>query len=162
MKAFYSRKALIFYSKASLNTFSDFFRIFSVGAASDYFRNSVRYTIAFPSRRGQMAPLRWSLLHGILWIIFRKCVFRWALPFGCCVTQAHCDESSKSRRSWLVTSLANERPSAIMMKRNELIMLIHCFSVLGVGVLMLLVLTIERYVSVCHPSHMRPALGPPR
>lgn len=32
----------------------------------------------------------------------------------------------------------------------------------GVGVLMLLVLTIERYVSVCHPSHMRPALGPPR
>ncbi|CRL04608.1 CLUMA_CG017676, isoform A [Clunio marinus] len=33
---------------------------------------------------------------------------------------------------------------------------------LGVGVLMLLVLTIERYVSVCHPSHMRPALGPPR
>ena len=27
---------------------------------------------------------------------------------------------------------------------------------------MLLVLTIERYVSVCHPSHMRPALGPPR
>lgn len=33
---------------------------------------------------------------------------------------------------------------------------------LGVGVIMLLVLTIERYVSVCHPSHMRPALGPPR
>ncbi|KAL7029679.1 hypothetical protein ACKWTF_006317 [Chironomus riparius] len=33
---------------------------------------------------------------------------------------------------------------------------------LGVGVLMLLVLTIERYVSVCHPTHMRPALGPPR
>ena len=32
----------------------------------------------------------------------------------------------------------------------------------GVGVLMLLVLTIERYVSVCHPTHMRPALGPPR
>lgn len=27
---------------------------------------------------------------------------------------------------------------------------------------MLLVLTIERYVSVCHPTHMRPALGPPR
>lgn len=27
---------------------------------------------------------------------------------------------------------------------------------------MLLVLTIERYVSVCHPSRMRPALGPPR
>lgn len=34
--------------------------------------------------------------------------------------------------------------------------------ILGVGVLMLLVLTIERYVSVCHPGHMRPALGPPR
>ncbi|KAG5681340.1 hypothetical protein PVAND_010785 [Polypedilum vanderplanki] len=33
---------------------------------------------------------------------------------------------------------------------------------LGVGVLMLLVLTIERYVSVCHPTHMRPALGPPK
>ncbi|XP_070495767.1 probable G-protein coupled receptor B0563.6 [Chironomus tepperi] len=32
---------------------------------------------------------------------------------------------------------------------------------LGVGVLMLLVLTIERYVSVCHPTHMRPALGEP-
>ncbi|CAO1388022.1 unnamed protein product [Diamesa hyperborea] len=33
---------------------------------------------------------------------------------------------------------------------------------ISVGVWMLLVLTIERYVSVCHPSHMRPALGPPR
>jgi glycopeptide antibiotics resistance protein len=32
---------------------------------------------------------------------------------------------------------------------------------LGVGVLMLLVLTVERYVSVCHPGHMRPALGRP-
>jgi hypothetical protein len=27
---------------------------------------------------------------------------------------------------------------------------------------MLLVLTIERYVAVCHPGHCRPALGPPR
>ncbi|XP_017775163.1 PREDICTED: probable G-protein coupled receptor B0563.6 [Nicrophorus vespilloides] len=33
---------------------------------------------------------------------------------------------------------------------------------LGVGVLMLLALTLERYVSVCHPGHARPILGPPR
>lgn len=32
---------------------------------------------------------------------------------------------------------------------------------LGVGVIMLLVLTVERYVSVCHPSYMRPVMGPP-
>lgn len=32
---------------------------------------------------------------------------------------------------------------------------------LGVGVLMLLALTLERYVSVCHPGHARPLLGPP-
>lgn len=31
----------------------------------------------------------------------------------------------------------------------------------GVGVMMLLVLTIERYVSVCHPSFTRPVMGPP-
>lgn len=33
---------------------------------------------------------------------------------------------------------------------------------LGVGVLMLLALTLERYVSVCHPGHARPILGSPR
>lgn len=33
---------------------------------------------------------------------------------------------------------------------------------LGVGVMMLLALTLERYVSVCHPGHARPILGPPR
>ncbi|XP_055371328.1 probable G-protein coupled receptor B0563.6 [Condylostylus longicornis] len=33
---------------------------------------------------------------------------------------------------------------------------------LGVGVMMLLVLTIERYVSVCHPGYHRPVMGPPR
>ncbi|KAL5277250.1 hypothetical protein ACFFRR_002464 [Megaselia abdita] len=33
---------------------------------------------------------------------------------------------------------------------------------LGVGVMMLLVLTIERYVSVCHPGYIRPVMGPPR
>ncbi|KAF5271045.1 hypothetical protein FQR65_LT00464 [Abscondita terminalis] len=32
---------------------------------------------------------------------------------------------------------------------------------LGVGVIMLLALTLERYVSVCHPGHARPLLGPP-
>ncbi|CAD7089999.1 unnamed protein product [Hermetia illucens] len=32
---------------------------------------------------------------------------------------------------------------------------------LGVGVLMLLTLTIERYVSVCHPGYVRPFMGPP-
>ncbi|KAI8126825.1 hypothetical protein FF38_03110 [Lucilia cuprina] len=32
---------------------------------------------------------------------------------------------------------------------------------LGVGVMMLLILTIERYVSVCHPSFTRPVMGPP-
>ncbi|XP_060663657.1 probable G-protein coupled receptor B0563.6 isoform X1 [Drosophila nasuta] len=32
---------------------------------------------------------------------------------------------------------------------------------LGVGVMMLLVLTIERYVSVCHPGCTRPVIGPP-
>ncbi|KAL7745143.1 hypothetical protein ACLKA6_008201 [Drosophila palustris] len=32
---------------------------------------------------------------------------------------------------------------------------------LGVGVMMLLVLTIERYVSVCHPGCTRPVMGPP-
>ncbi|XP_030244328.1 probable G-protein coupled receptor B0563.6 isoform X1 [Drosophila navojoa] len=32
---------------------------------------------------------------------------------------------------------------------------------LGVGVMMLLVLTIERYVSVCHPGFTRPVMGPP-
>ncbi|XP_053948513.1 probable G-protein coupled receptor B0563.6 isoform X2 [Anastrepha ludens] len=32
---------------------------------------------------------------------------------------------------------------------------------LGVGVMMLLVLTIERYVSVCHPGFSRPVMGPP-
>ncbi|GJQ79490.1 hypothetical protein Trydic_g16343 [Trypoxylus dichotomus] len=32
---------------------------------------------------------------------------------------------------------------------------------LGVGVLMLLALTLERYVSVCLPGHVRPILGPP-
>ncbi|KAL1516699.1 hypothetical protein ABEB36_000577 [Hypothenemus hampei] len=32
---------------------------------------------------------------------------------------------------------------------------------LGVGVLMLLALTLERYVSVCHPGHARPLLGSP-
>ncbi|KAF5299683.1 hypothetical protein FQA39_LY11478 [Lamprigera yunnana] len=32
---------------------------------------------------------------------------------------------------------------------------------LGVGVLMLLALTLERYASVCHPGHARPLLGPP-
>ncbi|XP_030379161.1 probable G-protein coupled receptor B0563.6 [Scaptodrosophila lebanonensis] len=32
---------------------------------------------------------------------------------------------------------------------------------LGVGVMMLLVLTIERYVSVCHPGFSRPVIGPP-
>ncbi|KAH8288175.1 hypothetical protein KR054_006663 [Drosophila jambulina] len=32
---------------------------------------------------------------------------------------------------------------------------------LGVGVMMLLVLTIERYVSVCHPGFARPVMGPP-
>ncbi|XP_055915039.1 probable G-protein coupled receptor B0563.6 [Eupeodes corollae] len=33
---------------------------------------------------------------------------------------------------------------------------------LGVGVMMLLILTIERYVSVCHPGYIRPVMGPPR
>lgn len=33
---------------------------------------------------------------------------------------------------------------------------------LGVGVLMLLALTLERYVSVCHPGHARPILGSPK
>lgn len=32
----------------------------------------------------------------------------------------------------------------------------------GIGVMMLLVLTIERYVSVCHPGFVRPVMGPPR
>ncbi|KRF98198.1 uncharacterized protein Dwil_GK19873 [Drosophila willistoni] len=32
---------------------------------------------------------------------------------------------------------------------------------LGVGVMMLLVLTVERYVSVCHPGFTRPVMGPP-
>ncbi|CAH1123404.1 unnamed protein product [Ceutorhynchus assimilis] len=32
---------------------------------------------------------------------------------------------------------------------------------LGVGVMMLLALTLERYVSVCHPGHARPILGSP-
>ncbi|XP_018331197.1 probable G-protein coupled receptor B0563.6 [Agrilus planipennis] len=32
---------------------------------------------------------------------------------------------------------------------------------LGVGVIMLLALTVERYVSVCHPGHARPVLGSP-
>lgn len=32
---------------------------------------------------------------------------------------------------------------------------------LGVGVMMLLALTVERYVSVCHPGHTRPLCGPP-
>ncbi|TMW52154.1 hypothetical protein DOY81_002789 [Sarcophaga bullata] len=32
---------------------------------------------------------------------------------------------------------------------------------LGVGVMMLLILTIERYVSVCHPGFTRPVMGPP-
>lgn len=34
-------------------------------------------------------------------------------------------------------------------------------NLLGVGVMMLLVLTIERYVSVCHPGYIRPVMGPP-
>lgn len=33
---------------------------------------------------------------------------------------------------------------------------------LGIGVLMLLALTLERYVSVCHPGYIRPLLGSPR
>lgn len=33
---------------------------------------------------------------------------------------------------------------------------------LGVGVLMLLVLTLERYVSVCHPGYVKPFLRHPR
>lgn len=33
---------------------------------------------------------------------------------------------------------------------------------LGVGVMMLLALTLERYVSVCHPGHARPILGSPK
>ncbi|XP_022899790.1 probable G-protein coupled receptor B0563.6 [Onthophagus taurus] len=33
---------------------------------------------------------------------------------------------------------------------------------LGVGVLMLIALTLERYVSVCHPGYARPCLGPPK
>lgn len=28
--------------------------------------------------------------------------------------------------------------------------------------MMLLILTIERYVSVCHPGFVRPVMGPPR
>ncbi|KAH1010117.1 hypothetical protein HUJ05_004469 [Dendroctonus ponderosae] len=32
---------------------------------------------------------------------------------------------------------------------------------LGIGVMMLLALTLERYVSVCHPGHARPILGSP-
>ncbi|XP_063240811.1 probable G-protein coupled receptor B0563.6 isoform X1 [Bacillus rossius redtenbacheri] len=32
---------------------------------------------------------------------------------------------------------------------------------LGVGVMMLLALTVERYVSVCHPGTTRPLMGPP-
>jgi hypothetical protein len=32
----------------------------------------------------------------------------------------------------------------------------------GVGVMMLLVLTVERYVSVCHPGSTQPVMGPPR
>ncbi|XP_056631675.1 probable G-protein coupled receptor B0563.6 [Diorhabda sublineata] len=34
-------------------------------------------------------------------------------------------------------------------------------SCLGIGVMMLLALTLERYVSVCHPGHARPILGSP-
>ncbi|KAJ6638930.1 putative G-protein coupled receptor [Pseudolycoriella hygida] len=33
---------------------------------------------------------------------------------------------------------------------------------IGIGVMMLLVLTVERYVSVCHPGIARPVMGPPR
>ncbi|XP_069700869.1 probable G-protein coupled receptor B0563.6 [Periplaneta americana] len=33
---------------------------------------------------------------------------------------------------------------------------------LGVGVMMLLALTVERYVSVCHPGRTQPLMGPPR
>ncbi|GLH16788.1 Uncharacterized protein GBIM_21074 [Gryllus bimaculatus] len=32
----------------------------------------------------------------------------------------------------------------------------------GVGVMMLLALTVERYVAVCHPGRTRPIVGPPR
>lgn len=38
---------------------------------------------------------------------------------------------------------------------------LYNFFLTGVGVMMLLVLTIERYVSVCHPSFTRPVVGPP-
>lgn len=36
------------------------------------------------------------------------------------------------------------------------------FFLSGVGVMMLLALTLERYVSVCHPSYTRPVVGNPR
>lgn len=32
----------------------------------------------------------------------------------------------------------------------------------GVGVMMLLALTVERYISVCHPGRTQPLIGPPR
>jgi len=45
---------------------------------------------------------------------------------------------------------------------NLLDLLFHCFFCAGVGVMMLLALTVERYVSVCHPGRNQPFMGPPR
>ncbi|XP_044733465.1 probable G-protein coupled receptor B0563.6 [Chrysoperla carnea] len=52
----------------------------------------------------------------------------------------------------------NNFPQAFYHAHLELFLGNGC---LGVGVMMLLALTVERYVSVCHPGHTRPLMGPP-
>ncbi|XP_021939603.1 probable G-protein coupled receptor AH9.1 isoform X3 [Zootermopsis nevadensis] len=53
----------------------------------------------------------------------------------------------------------NNLPQAFYHEHLELFLGNAC---LGVGVMMLLALTVERYISVCHPGRTQPLIGPPR
>ena len=55
-----------------------------------------------------------------------------------------------------------QRPTEITAANLPVRPVISVFLCAGVGVMMLLALTVERYVSVCHPGRNQPFMGPPR
>ncbi|XP_063240828.1 probable G-protein coupled receptor B0563.6 isoform X2 [Bacillus rossius redtenbacheri] len=72
----------------------------------------------------------------------RRCAYGVALPAICCLGILG------NVLNLLVLTRRNMKGTAYVYMR-------------GVGVMMLLALTVERYVSVCHPGTTRPLMGPP-
>lgn len=87
-------------------------RIFSVGAFSYNFRNTVRTEASRSPWLGKMAALWWSILHSLFRVVPGKCLFRWDVvtlqTYRQNLQQTNCERKIKTWR-----------------KENYLIMLTH-------------------------------------